>query len=212
VWQPASDDELRSRQSALQAEAGEVLAELDRAGLFDSLSRPLLGGSYVSGLMCWRDLDIMVLVGPDFAPRDVLRLLQRAVDVPGVVGLEYHDERGPRCPTDAVRDERYHVLITLGADRENWRIDLSLWLHDPHANVTAWHEALRERITDEQRGAVLRIKDVWHRLPSYPDEVSGLEIYTAVLDHGVRTPAQFGAWLARQAPTPTHVRPVTPGA
>jgi hypothetical protein len=31
------------------------------------------------------------------------------------------------------------------------------------------------------RLAVLRIKDVWHRLPSYPDTVGGWDIYTAVL-------------------------------
>jgi hypothetical protein len=46
---------------------------------------------------------------------------------------------------------------------------------------------------------VLRIKDVWHRLPSYPDEVSGWEVYTAVLRDGVRTPEQFARWLAANA-------------
>jgi hypothetical protein len=58
-----------------------------------------------------------------------------------------------------------------------------------------WHETLRDTITADQRSAVLRIKDVWHTLPSYPDQVGGLQIYTAVLDDGVRTPSQFAAWL-----------------
>jgi hypothetical protein len=196
VRRPASDEELRARQSSLQAEARDVLADLDRFGLFDNVGPPLLAGSYVSGLMCWRDLDIMVLGGADFSPQDVLLLLQRAVDVPGVVGFEYRDERGPRCPTTAARDERYHVPVTLHRESGTWRVDLSVWLHDPHANLTAWHETLRDTITDEQRAAVLRIKDVWHRLPSYPDQISGLEIYTAVLDAGVRSPEQFAGWLA----------------
>jgi len=68
-----------------------------------------------------------------------------------------------------------------------WRIDLTLWLHDPHVNVTRWHGELRERITAEQRGAVLRIKDEWYRRPAYPDQVGGLDIYTALVDVGVRT-------------------------
>ena len=85
--------------------------------------------------------------------------------------------------------------MTLQRETASWRIDLTVWLHDPHTNVTAWHEALRDRITNEQRSAVLRIKDVWHRLPSYPDQISGLEIYSAVLDGGVRTPGQFASWL-----------------
>jgi hypothetical protein len=155
----------------------------------------LLTGSYVSGLMCWPDLDIMVHVGAGFSPRDVLGLLQNVVDWPGVVGFDYRDERGERSPTGTARDERYHVPVALFRNGRTWRIDLTLWLNDPHVNLTVWHENLRDTVTGEQRAAVLRIKDVWHRLPSYPDQVGGLQIYTAVLDHGVRTPQEFATWL-----------------
>jgi hypothetical protein len=190
---PASDDELTARQAALQAEATEVLADLDLAAVAGPVR---LTGSYVSGLMCWRDLDVMVHVGPGFSPRDVLRLLGNLVDRPEVTGFGYHDERGPRSPTGTVRDERYHVPITLTHGDRSWRVDLTLWLNDPHTNLTTWHENLRDSITADQRAAVLRIKDVWHRLPGYPDQVSGMEIYTAVLEDGVRTPQDFGPWLA----------------
>ena len=61
----------------------------------------------------------------------------------------------------------------------------------------------RERITAEQRSAVLRIKDVWHRRPTYPDQAGGLDIYTAVIDDGVRTPRQFATWLAGRGLPPT---------
>jgi hypothetical protein len=195
---PAPDEELSTRQASLHAEAEQILGELELAGLFDGLGPLLPAGSYVSGLMCWRDLDLMALVGADFAPRDVLRLLRRIVDMPGVTGFDYRDERGPRSPTGQVRDQRYHLPVTLLRGGASWRIDLTLWLHDPHANVTAWHEALRDRITDEQRRAVLRIKDVWHRRPEYPDRVGGMEIYTAVIEDGVRTPERFGAWLTER--------------
>ena len=63
--------------------------------------------------------------------------------------------------------------------------------------MTDWHhETASERLTGEQRRAILRIKDVWHHRPEYPDEISGLEIYTAVLEHEVRTPEEFAAHLA----------------
>jgi len=106
-----------------------------------------------------------------------------------VTGIEYRDERGPRCVTGQVRDERYHVTLTVEHAGRDWQIDLSLWLHDLHENVTRWHEELRERITAEQRRAVLRVTDDWYRRPAYPHHVGGLEIYTAVLEDGVRTPA-----------------------
>jgi hypothetical protein len=88
------------------------------------------------------------------------------------------------------------VVVELDRGSRTWRIDLTLWLNDPHANVTAWHESLRESMTADQRAAILRIKDVWCRLPAYPDRVGGLQIYHAVLDDGVRTPQAFAAWLA----------------
>lgn len=136
----ASDQELLTRQAALQAEAAQVLAELDLGQLF--------------------------------------------ADV------------GPVLVVGEARDERYHVPFDLDIGQGRWRIDLSVWLRDLHAHVADWHTELRDTITDEQRLAVLRIKDVWHRLPSYPDEVSGWEIYAAVLRDDVRTPEQFARWPA----------------
>jgi hypothetical protein len=195
VLSPAPDEELNIRQAALQAEAADVLASLDLAAVVADIGPMLLTGSYVSGLMCWPDLDIMVHVGAGFSPRDVLRLLRNIVERPGVVGFDYRDERGERSPTGTARDERYHVPIALSRDDRMWRVDLTLWLNDPHLNLTAWHENLRDTVTAEQRGAILRIKDVWHRSPNYPDQIGGTEIYTAVLDDGVRTPEEFGTWL-----------------
>jgi hypothetical protein len=196
VNSPASDEELLARQSALQDEARQVLAGLDLAALVADIGPLLLAGSFVSGLMCWRELDVMVLAGGDFSPPDVLRLLQKIVSQTGATSLEYHDERGPRCVIGQVRDERYHVPFTVDWAGRSWRIDLTLWLHDAHTNVTGWHVELRERITAEQRIAVLRIKDAWYQRPAYPDQVGGLDIYTAVIDDGVRTPQQFATWLA----------------
>jgi hypothetical protein len=191
----ATEHELLARQAALQAEAADVLAELDLGSLFGDVGPVLVMGSYVSGLMCWRDLDIGLLAGVEFSPSDVLDLLKQVAELPGFVGFTYRDERGERCPTGEARDERYHVPFDLDAGQGRWRIDLSVWLRDLHGHVAAWHEELRETISDEQRLAMLRIKDVWHRLSSYPDQVGGWEVYNAVLGDGVRAPEEFGRWL-----------------
>jgi len=47
---------------------------------------------------------------------------------------------------------------------------------------------------------VLRIKDYWHRQPAYPHHIGGLDIYTAVMDGGIRTLDEFSAWLAARDP------------
>jgi hypothetical protein len=192
-----TDEDLLRRQLTLQDEGREVLDELDLERRLGDFGPPLLTGSYISGLMVWRELDIMFLGGPELSPSDVLAAMGRLAAVPGIVRFDYVDERGPRSPTGETRDERYHVATTYARPSGSWRLDLTFWLHDAHHNVTAWHEQLRESLAAEERSAILRIKDVWHRRPEYPDAVGGMEIYTAVLQHGVRSPEQFEDWLAR---------------
>ena len=92
----ASDQELLARQAALQAEAAEVLAELDLDQLFADVGPVLVVGSYLSGLMSWRDLDICLLAGVDCSPSDVLELLKRVVELPGFVGFTWlHPSAAP---------------------------------------------------------------------------------------------------------------------
>lgn len=65
-------------QSALQAEARVVLAELDLATLAADIGPPLMAGSFVSGLMCWRELDVMVLACPTHSSTRPARRAARA--------------------------------------------------------------------------------------------------------------------------------------
>jgi hypothetical protein len=84
----------------------------------------------------------------------------------------------------------------VAADREPWKVDISLWrLGDAPRELQFDPDTLCRRLTAETRGAILWIKDVWHRRACYPDEVGGVDIYDAVLNHGVRVPAEFAAYL-----------------
>jgi hypothetical protein len=80
----ASDQELLTRQAVLQAEAAQVLVVLNLDALFGDVGPVLVVGSYVSGLMCWRDLDVCLLAGVEFSPADVLELLKRGRGTAGV--------------------------------------------------------------------------------------------------------------------------------
>lgn len=193
---------LLRQQRALQDEAAAVMTELDLSQRLAAFGPAYVTGSFVSGLMVWRELDIMFLGGPELSPTDVLAELARLVVLPGVVGFDYADERGNRSPTGHPRDERFHVAMTYLRSGETWQLDLTFWLHDAHENVTAWHQMLRQSLSAEQREAILWIKDVWHRRVEYPGSISGLDIYQAVLEHDVRTPAEFQRWLAHlKSPT-----------
>ena len=192
------DATLARRQTALQDEAREVLARMAELDALRDLGPLMETGSYVSGLMCWRDLDVGILVGSDFSPADVLNLAVNIMEAVDVAAFTYRDERGTRSPTGERRDERFHLPMQVVLKRREWRFDLSLWLYDDHANVAEWHRRLRDRLSPDQRQAVLRIKNVWCRRPEYPDEVGGTDIYDAVLNHGVVDAESFRRWLAER--------------
>jgi hypothetical protein len=188
---------LDERQERLQAEADELRRRWRLDEVLPRVGPVHYVGSYVSGLLVWRDLDVMVLVPSGFGPPELVGLLAELVTLPGVAGFDVHDERGPRSPTGQRRDERWHVPLVADAASGGWRLDLTLWLNDDHAHLTRWHEELRGRLTPEQRGTILTIKDAWRTRPEYPDVVGGSDVYQAVLEGGVRTPEEFAGWLGR---------------
>jgi len=187
--------ELLQRQDLLQAEARHVLADLDLMACLGRLGHAEHLGSSVSGLMVWRDLDVAARCSQPRADR-VFTLLQPIMTHPQVHEVLYREETGPRSPSGQPADQRYYVVLQyMTAAGQRWKIDISIWLSDAPRNQLGHLDDLARRLTDETRLAILWIKDVWHRLAAYPDEVSGVDIYAAVLDHGVRTPEQFAIYL-----------------
>jgi hypothetical protein len=153
--------------------------------------------------MVWRDIDFAVRCR-DLTPGRAWDALRPLLAQPRLMRLNYWNEAGERSPTGRADDQRdYFVVYVASAAGDEWKIDLSLWLSDAPRPHLAQLDDLRRRLTDETRLAILWIKDVWHRLPSYPEEVSGVDVYDAVLEHGVRTPDEFAVYL-RQRGRPTR--------
>ena len=195
---PASRAELLRRADLLQAEAAEVIAELDLRALLGRVGHVEQLGSSVSGLMVWRDIDFAVRCR-DLTPARAWDAFRPLVTQPRLTRLNYRNEAGERSPTGQAADQRYYFVTHYQtAAGHEWKIDLSLWLSDAPRPHLAQLDDLRRRLTDETRLAILWIKDVWHRLPAYPEEVSGVDVYDAVLEHGVRTPDEFAAHLRQR--------------
>lgn len=51
------------------------------------------------------------------------------------------------------------------------------------------------RLTSEAVASILSIKTVWTSRSEYGKQIKSFDIYTAVLDDQVRTPAEFEQWL-----------------
>lgn len=182
--------DLVARADALQAEAHDVLELLDLATAFPSFGPAELIGSARSGLMAWRDLDVM-FTAPAATATDVLAGLAVIARRPGLLAADFRDERADRRPTPAITDERFYAVLRYAGPRGLWKVDLTFWLHAvarPHVR----HAIQLQGITPEQKLTILQLKD---SVPGYPDEIGGSEIYPAVLDHGIRTPAELATHL-----------------
>jgi len=189
---------LLEHQDALQTEANRLVDRLDlptmlgRAGRFERL------GSSVSGLMAWQDIDLGASCGR-LSPERAWETMVPLAAHPRTTRLDYRNETGRLAPPELRGYGRYYFVAHHETDAgDEWKIDVSLWSPEAPPDPLAHAEDLRRRLTPETRLAILWIKDVWHRLPSYPDRVSGMDVYDAVLEHGVRTPEQFGRYLRRR--------------
>jgi hypothetical protein len=81
-----------------------------------------------------------------------------------------------------------------------WNVDIWFVDEPDRQPDLATMRDLPSRLTEETRAAILLVKDAWAGRPEYRRDVRSWDIYTAVLDDGVRTPAQFAEWLRRRRP------------
>jgi hypothetical protein len=140
-------------------------------------------GSFVTGLMVWRDLDICV-DARSLARRAAWALVRPFVDAAHNVRVAHFDEPD---------DKRHYFVLRI----EGWKLDLSLFTDGLPPEVEAFQNELLARLDDELVIAILRLKELWHRRPEYPERVGGYEICSAVLA-GARTPVELDAYLEGQ--------------
>ena len=193
------ETELLDRQRALQVEAEQVARDIKLMELAKPLGDPILVGSAALGLMVWRDLDVTV-VCPRLDIDAVVQVGSRLALHPRMREVVFRNDTGawntntnPTYP-----DGLYLGLSYRSAGGDDWKSDI--WFVDePDRQPDLEHiKTLPSRLTGETRLAILRVKSAWASRPEYPSVVRSFDIYTAVLDGGVRSPDDFAAWLAQR--------------
>ncbi|MDQ4043848.1 MAG: hypothetical protein M3173_00150 [Chloroflexota bacterium] len=194
---------LLENQNRLQQEADSVLADLDLLPLLETIGQTQLVGSAVTGLMAWRDIDVSVICDP-LDPQRIWSALRPLAAHPGVKKLRWSNESDRFNPTGLPQDEGFYLGIHYRRDGTNtgplWKLDC--WFLTPAAPRLdlALIDRLASSLDEETRLAVLWIKSSWAVRPEYRNGVYSVDIYEAVLDHGVRSPGAFAAWLERRKP------------
>jgi hypothetical protein len=204
ILQPEHAVRLLQRQDILQREAQTVLDELELVPRLSKVGTLRQVGSSMLGLMVWRDIDLAVS-SLTLRFEDAFEAMRPLYLKARVKQMRYFNQTGPFNLTGEQIYERYYFACVYETDTGNeWKFDISFWLgYDLHPEPV--QDALERQLTPELRLPILWIKDLWYQLPIYRTEVASTDIYDAVLQHNVRTPAQFDAYLARRG-KPTRLK------
>lgn len=176
----------------LEQRAQQVRDHLGLTTALPRIGQATLTGSAALRVMVARDIDLTVAVD-DLERRlpDVAELGGRLARRPDVRVVTFRNDTG-RWNTDANYPDGLYLFVECADDLgDTWTLDI--WFVDePDRQPDLQHlETLRPRIDPDHQAAILAIKRATGgrrpdgtRLPSF-------EIYQAVLDRGVRTPAEF---------------------
>ncbi|WP_455873296.1 hypothetical protein [Rhizobium yanglingense] len=188
-------------QRRLQTEADEIVRALHLDELLSHVGHPTRVGSSAMGLMVRRDIDITVAC-PKLDANALeafagigARLMQVTESVFSV--RFRNDTANWNVEPEKYPDGLYLWLSVRAPDQAMWTIDI--WLVDkPERQPDLAHlRTLMPRLTETDRETILQIKTVLAELPEGSDKISSALVYEAVMDHHVRTVAEFQDWHSR---------------
>lgn len=191
---PPLESDLLDQAASHRRRALDIIQTL---GLFERwarVGRPVLVGAVRTGLMVAFDID-MEIYADDPQIADGFAVLSEIALLPGVRKIRYtnnrHDESDPGL---------YWQIRYCDERGDDWKVDS--WLlseNHPHAHwAEGFADAMERALTQNSRHKILQIKEAMVG----EAEVRGIDIYRAVLEGGVQTPAEFQRW---------HQRHQTPG-
>lgn len=187
-------EDLLACQLQLQTEASAIVEELNLDQLLKAAGTPVKVGSAALGLMAWRDLD-MTVVCSKLNIAAITGIASQLMSNPGIRDLKFINDTG-KWNTDPAYPDGYFLGMTYESKNGNkWELDI--WFVDePEKQPDLQHvRTMPDRLTPAAIISILSIKTIWASRAEYGEQVKSFDIYTAVLDHNVRTPAEFEQWL-----------------
>ena len=191
--QGRSCGDLSELDQAIRTEADTLL----QGGLRDVLASygaVHIVGSYALQLMVWRDLDVH-LVPPSLDRHDFFEFGDRIAELLAPHRMQFRDERIAR--TRGLPVGLYWGVYLGDGQARTWKLDL--WATDQRGldMVTSYSRRLQQRISPESRQSILEIKAAcWHH-PGYRKDFGSVDVYEAVLEHGVQDVDGFWDYVNR---------------
>lgn len=184
----ANDPDFVAVDEMLRAEADALLHERGLQQLLEEYAPVHVTGSHALHLMIWRDLDI-ALDAPTMTVDQFFDLGKRITSLLSPPKMFFTNNRDHG---EGSYPRGLYWGIRLGdIKRGAWKIDLWAFDSDECRDKIRDCAVLNNRLHDENRLVILKLKShLWYR-PQYRDTITSQDIYEAVLDFGVDTLAGF---------------------
>ena len=186
-------DELEKLNSTITSEANKILYDRGLLGILGKYGNPVPTGSYVLGLMTWRDLDIYL----ETNEMTEKRFFQLGEEI--ALGLKpqrmhYRNEFIGKTPNLPVGFYWGIYIISLDFPEE-WKIDI--WAIDANQTTKLQKELedLKSKIAKNARPIILKIKNHFCKHPEYRRTFTSMDIYHAVIEEDIKSTKEFSKWL-----------------
>ncbi len=187
-------DDLLQQQLALQNESKELLGKLELLSTLQDVGETSLVGSLELGLMTWRDIDVEVIVSS--LDKDYLSQVMSAVTKHTKRRIDFSFIDTTFTPKAGMPDGHYlGIKYEVDHDKDiTWKIDIWFVVGE-HTDGFIKTQELREQLKEEHLLPILTIKNEVCTLPTYRKVVQSIDIYDAVLNHGVKDLEGFKNYL-----------------
>lgn len=186
------NDAFLNLNSLIKREADEILQEKGLLSVLRSFGTPCVTGSYVLGLMTWRDLDIYLQVD-NFSEVEFFALGGQLCRVFTPVKMSFRNELAAKTTG---LPAGWYWGVYLGNEREGaWKIDLWAVNASECQRLTRYCTAIKEKLTPETIPTILSIKSQCWKDPEYRRSYGSTDIYNAVLEKKVTNMQGFKKYL-----------------
>lgn len=183
-------DDLIKQQDELQKEGKEVLEKLGILKVLSKFGKPKTVGSFESGLMTWRDIDIEI--EKEIEDKEywetVNELFYDDTGLKYLTLIDFRNSKNPNTP------KGLYIGIKYWLESREWKIDV--WFISPRKQrVENYNDWIKDKLNDQNRKIILGIKSQVQDNPKYRKSIFSVDIYKAVIENGVKDLEGFREYL-----------------
>jgi hypothetical protein len=181
-------DNVVARADRRREKALDVMADLELVRRWSEVGRVELVGAVAYGLVVSPDIDMEVFTPGTPQIRDGFRVLAELAEHPRVTRARFTNA------LSAADQGLYWQLRYCDDEGDEWKVDIWTLAQDhPGPLSTSLVGAMRSAVRSDERRRILALKEA--RAAGAARGVASIDIYRAVLDGGVTTPAELEAFL-----------------